>query len=51
VDIQTAQNAGMISIGAEWGFRGHEELRDMGSQILLKHPLDLIACLPIIAST
>jgi phosphoglycolate phosphatase len=42
VDIMTAHNAGMISIGAEWGFRGKEELVLSGAQILLKQPLDLL---------
>ncbi len=42
IDIFTAHNAGMISIGAEWGFRGKDELILSGAQILLKEPLDLL---------
>ncbi len=42
IDIFTAANAGMVSIGAGWGFRGAQELVDSGAQILLQSPLDLI---------
>lgn len=42
IDMITAHNAGMISLGAEWGFRGKEELVLSGAQILLKYPLDLL---------
>lgn len=42
VDILTAQNSGMVSIGAEWGFRGREELLSLGTNVMLSHPLDLI---------
>lgn len=42
LDILTAYNAGMVSIGAGWGFRGREELAANNAQILLKSPLDLI---------
>ncbi|MCF8388863.1 MAG: HAD family hydrolase [Bacteroidales bacterium] len=41
-DMQTAKNAGMIAIGALWGFRTKEELVEHGADILLKHPLDLL---------
>lgn len=42
IDIFTANNAGMISIGAEWGFRGKAELVSSGAQILLNQPMDLL---------
>lgn len=42
VDVQTAHNAGMVCAGATWGFRGEEELRNAGAEILLRHPLDLL---------
>lgn len=42
IDMLTAQNAGMVAIGAEWGFRGKEELEQNGADILLQHPLELI---------
>ncbi len=42
VDVQTAHNAGMICAGAVWGFRGEEELRRAGAEILLQTPMDLL---------
>ncbi|HHU53024.1 MAG TPA: HAD family hydrolase [Clostridiaceae bacterium] len=44
-DMQTAVNAGMIPVGAAWGFRTVEELIANGSEILLNEPLDLLAYL------
>lgn len=41
VDMQTAQNAGMIPVGAAWGFRGAEELATAGARIVLAAPVDL----------
>jgi phosphoglycolate phosphatase len=42
VDVYTAHNAGMVCAGAAWGFRGAEELKKTGAEILLHHPLDLL---------
>lgn len=42
VDIFTGHNAGMVAAGAVWGFRGEQELRDAGADILIDHPLDLL---------
>ncbi|HHT24322.1 MAG TPA: HAD family hydrolase [Clostridiaceae bacterium] len=41
-DMQTAVNAGMVPVGAGWGFRTPEELMANGCEILLDHPLDLL---------
>lgn len=41
VDMQTAHNAGMIPVGASWGFRGAEELTAAGARIVLDAPIDL----------
>lgn len=41
-DMLTAGNAGMTGIGAAWGFRGEEELRQHGAGMILHHPLDLM---------
>ena len=41
VDMQTANNAGMIPVGASWGFRGAEELTAAGARIVLDAPVDL----------
>lgn len=40
-DIQTAQNAGLISIGADWGFRGEKELLREGANYIAYHPFDI----------
>jgi len=41
-DMQTANRAGMYALGATWGFRTGEELRQSGAQVLLDEPLDLL---------
>ncbi len=47
VDMQTAREAGMFAVGATWGFRDVEELRDAGAQAIIHHPREL---LPLIDS-
>lgn len=42
VDIQTAKNAGIASIGCIWGFRGKEELMQAGADELAEKPEDLL---------
>jgi len=42
VDMQTAVNAGMLPVGALWGFRDAKELRENGAARLIEHPLKLI---------
>lgn len=42
VDVETAHNGGLVCAGAAWGFRGEEELRRAGAEIILNHPLDLL---------
>ncbi|EFK08390.1 putative phosphoglycolate phosphatase, bacterial [delta proteobacterium NaphS2] len=42
-DMKTAVNAGMLPVGALWGFRSAEELRDAGAAELIGHPTDLLA--------
>lgn len=42
IDIITAKNAGMVAIGAAWGFRGEEELVSSGADIIVKTPSDLL---------
>jgi phosphoglycolate phosphatase len=44
IDMQTAKAAGMVPIGATWGFRP-EELTANGAQHLLKTPLELLCLL------
>ena len=45
VDIQTAQAAGMHSVGVTWGFRGPQELKEAGCRTLVHHPLDILSLL------
>lgn len=42
VDMMTAKNAGMLGIGAEWGFRGREELEKAGAARVISTPPELI---------
>ncbi len=42
VDIYTARSAGMISVGAAWGFRGRAELERAGATYILDYPEDLL---------
>lgn len=41
VDIQTAKNAGISSIGCVWGFRGREELENAGADFIAEKPSDI----------
>lgn len=43
VDINTARNAGMRSVGCLWGFRGKAELVHAGARDLLVRPTDLLS--------
>ena len=45
IDMQTAKSAGMIALGALWGFREESELREHGAQYLLKTPSEVIKLL------
>ena len=43
VDMHTATAAGMIPVGAAWGFRTREELVESGAAVVIDAPLDLLA--------
>ncbi len=43
VDMETGRRAGMISVGAAWGFRTRRELRDAGAAYVIEHPLELLS--------
>jgi phosphoglycolate phosphatase len=45
IDMQTATAAGMVAIGALWGFRDAAELEAGGARALLARPGDLLAAL------
>jgi phosphoglycolate phosphatase len=42
VDMMTAKAAGLVALGALWGFRGEAELRESGADALLAGPLELL---------
>ncbi len=42
VDMETAQRAGMLPVGALWGFRQRNELEAAGAVACIQHPLDLL---------
>jgi phosphoglycolate phosphatase len=44
-DMTTAANAGMYAVGALWGFRPVEELREAGARAVIEHPMDLLKVL------
>lgn len=46
IDMRTANAAGMVSIGALWGFRSREELVEAKARYLLERPEDLLRLLP-----
>lgn len=41
VDMLTARNAGMLPVGAAWGFRGAAELRAAGARLMADRPAEL----------
>jgi phosphoglycolate phosphatase len=45
IDMQTANAAGVLAVGATWGFRAAEELVRNGARRLIDHPRDLIPLL------
>ena len=42
VDMQTANEAGMLAVGAVWGFRPREELETAGAQYVIEQPAELV---------
>lgn len=40
VDMQTAENGGMVGVGVTWGFRSTQELQDHGAKALIDQPMD-----------
>jgi len=41
VDILTARNAGVTSVGVTWGFRGRAELENAGADLILEQPEEI----------
>ena len=48
VDIQTAKNCGLISIGCLWGFRGRQELEDAEADFIAEKAEDITKIIPLI---
>ena len=46
VDMLTARNADMVSVGVGWGFRGREEVRAAGARHLVNTPAQLPELVP-----
>lgn len=42
VDIQTAKNAGVRSIGCSWGFRPRTELEELGADYIVDAPSEIL---------
>lgn len=42
IDMQTAKNANIKSIGCEWGFRNREILEKEKADIIVKKPIDIL---------
>lgn len=47
VDMLTARNSGLTSIGVSWGFRPRQELEENGACHLIDHPRELLDYLTI----
>lgn len=45
VDMQTACRAGMLAVGALWGFRPRAELEAHGAEAVVAHPRDVLELL------
>lgn len=43
VDMRTGRAAGMVPVGAAWGFRTREELVESGAELVVGAPLELLA--------
>jgi phosphoglycolate phosphatase len=50
VDMETARRAGMIPVGALWGFRDEAELREAGAVSVVKRPLDVLSVMRSVTS-
>jgi phosphoglycolate phosphatase len=42
VDMLTAHNAGVTSVGVVWGFRGEKELIESGADHIVEHPSEIL---------
>jgi phosphoglycolate phosphatase len=42
VDIKTAKNTGIDSVGVLWGFRSYEELNKYGATYIISNPKEIL---------
>lgn len=42
IDMKTARSAGMLALGAAWGFRGREELLAAGAHRVIERPGEMV---------
>ena len=42
IDIETAKNADVKSVGVLWGFRNREELTKSGADLVVTHPTEIV---------
>ena len=45
VDVETARNAGFLSVGVTWGFRPESELVESGAEIIIHHPREILTAI------
>lgn len=48
IDMLTAKNAGMLAVGALWGFRERAELEAGGAAVCIETPMDLLDVVEIV---
>lgn len=41
-DMKTGKSAGAFTVGALWGFREREELKENNADVIIEHPLELL---------
>ncbi len=47
VDVNTAKNAGIVSVGVTWGFRDREVLEEHGANYIINNPHELLDVLNV----
>ena len=45
IDMQMANNAGMLAVGVLWGYRDRATLEAAGAKVLVSHPSQLAAAI------
>lgn len=42
IDIMTGKNAGLKTVGVDWGFRGERELKEYGADYIVYDPMEIL---------